>query len=196
MKLLSHKTVRSAGLGALTLLAGAAQAHTGHDTSSMLAGLVHPFGLDHLLVMVAVGMWSVAALPAQRRWLGPLTFVGAMVLAAGLGALGVTLPFTEHAVALSLAVLGAMLVAGQRLGCVSGLALVALAATFHGLAHGAELPSGGLFAGYAIGFVATTAALHMAGVGVGVALRHTSAWVWRVLGAALGATSLMLLSQV
>ena len=196
MKLLSYKSFRIAASAGLALVAGAASAHTGHGTSSLYDGLVHPFGLDHLLVMVAVGIWSVAALPAQRRWLGPVTFVGTMVLAAILGAAGLALPFTEHAIALSLAVLSAMLVAGQRLGTASGLALVSLAATFHGLAHGAELPIGGLFAGYAAGFVVTTAALHLAGVGVGVALRQAGTWVWRVLGAVLGAASLVLLSQV
>ena len=177
------------------LAAGAASAHTGHGTHSLMEGLSHPMGWDHLLAMVAVGVWSVAALPAQRRWLGPVTFVGSMLVAAVLGAAGVTLPFTEHAVSLTVAVLGVMLVAGSSLGSTTGLALVAAAALFHGLAHGAELPTGGVFAGYALGFVLTTSALHVAGVGLGVALRQTGTWARRALGAALGAASMVLLSQ-
>jgi urease accessory protein len=196
MKSLSCKTARTVALAALALIAGAAQAHTGHGSSSLYEGLVHPLGLDHLLVMLAVGIWSVAALPSRQRWLGPVSFVGAMVLAAMLGAAGITLPFVEHAVALSLAVLAAMLVLGQRLGTAQGLAMVALAALFHGLAHGAELPNGAMFAGYAAGFVTTTAALHLAGVGAALALRQAGARIWQLVGAILGAASLALLSQI
>jgi len=90
-------------------------------------------------------------------------------------------------------VFGAMLVAGQRLPQGVGLALIAIAATLHGLAHGAELPAGGSFAAYAMGFGATTALLHVAGLGLGTALQGAKALVWRGLGAAVGAAGLLLL---
>ncbi len=178
------------------LAAGTASAHTGHGTHSLTEGLVHPLGWDHLLAMVAVGAWSVAALPAGQRWQGPLAFVGSMVLAAALGASGVSLPLTEQAIALSVALMGAMLIAGRQLPQRAGLAVLALAALFHGLAHGAEVPAGGAFASYAAGFVLTTALLHAAGLGVGSLLNRAGVWAWRVLGAALGVVGLGLLTSI
>ena len=53
MKLLSFNSMRAA-TAFLALAAGAAQAYTGHGTSGVYEGLVHPFGLDHLPAMVAV----------------------------------------------------------------------------------------------------------------------------------------------
>lgn len=168
------------GTAALTLaaLAGAAQAHTGHDTSSLFAGLAHPFGLDHLLAMVAVGLWSVFALPAGRAWRGPATFLLALVLSAALGVAGVTLPGLERAISASVLVFGALLVLAVRpapsLPAALGLGLVALAASLHGLAHGAETPAGGSFAGYAPGFLLSTAVLHAGGALAGLSLRRWS----------------------
>ena len=187
------KINRILSLAALLLAATAASAHTGHGTHSLFEGLSHPLGLDHLLAMVAVGTWSAVALQGARRWAGLLTFLGAMTAGALLGALGLALPGTEAGIALSVVVFGAMLVAGQRLSQGAGLALIAAAATLHGLAHGAELPAGGSFAAYAAGFGATTALLHVAGLGLGTALQGAKAMVWRGMGAAMGAAGLLLL---
>src|SRR3990167_7106000 len=74
---------------------------TGHGAPSLMEGLAHPFGLDHLLAMVAVGVWSVSALPPGKAWQGPATFLLALVASAALGAAGVSLPFLEQGVALS-----------------------------------------------------------------------------------------------
>ena len=170
-------------------LAGAAQAHTGHGTHSLMAGLVHPFGLDHLLAMVAVGIWSVTALPRDRVWQGPTVFLMALIVSAALGAAGATLPFLEHGVALSVVLFGAMLVLARRpMPAALGLGLVAAAASLHGLAHGAETPATG-FAAYAIGFLATTAALHLGGVGVGLSIRR---WLAARTGLALGGLGALL----
>jgi len=68
MKWLSPNSKRVASVAFMTVAAGAAQAHTGHGTAGVYDGLIHPFGLDHLLAMVAVGLWSVSALPASRAW--------------------------------------------------------------------------------------------------------------------------------
>jgi urease accessory protein len=184
------KNIRRATAAALLAgFAGAAQAHTGHGTHSLMEGLVHPFGLDHLLAMVAVGVWSVSVLPQGKAWQGPAAFLAALVASAALGAAGVTLPFLEHGVALSVVLFGAMLVLARRpLPASLGLGLVAAAASLHGLAHGAETPSTG-FAGYAIGFLATTAALHLGGVGVGLSIRR---WLAARSGLALGGLGALL----
>lgn len=165
-----------------------------------MEGLVHPFGLDHLLAMVAVGVWSVSALPAHKAWQGPATFLLALVLSAVLGASGVTLPYLEHAIALSVVLFGAMLiVAAKPMPKTFGLGLIAAAASLHGLAHGAETPATG-FAGYAAGFLLTTAVLHLGGVGVGLGIRRKlaarSGVVLGGLGTALGFAGVYLFSQV
>lgn len=191
------KTLFTAALATTAL---AAQAHTGHGTSSLMEGLVHPFGADHLLAMVAVGVWSVSALPASKAWQGPAAFLLALVFSAALGAAGVTLPLLEHAVSLSVVLFGAMLMLAQRaMPARVGLGLVAAAASLHGLAHGSETPATG-FAGYAAGFLLTTAALHLGGLGIGQVIRRLFAerrgMALGSLGAALGGAGLYLFAQV
>jgi len=175
-------------------------AHTGHGTGSFMAGLAHPFGADHLLAMMTVGVWSVSALPARNAWQGPATFMLALVLSAVLGASGVTLPFLEHAIALSVVLFGAMLiVAAKPMPKTVGLGLIAAAASLHGLAHGAETPETG-FAGYAAGFLLTTAVLHLGGVGLGLSIRRwlaaRSTVVLGSLGTLLGFAGVYLFAQV
>lgn len=198
---MSSKHIRRLTTAALLAgLAGAAQAHTGHGTHSLLEGLVHPFGLDHLLAMVAVGVWSVSALPAGKAWWGPASFLTALIVSAALGAAGATLPYLEHAVSLSVVLFGLMLMVAQRAMPVAlGLGLIAAASSLHGLAHGAETPATG-FAGYAAGFLLTTAVLHIGGVGLGLAIRRglgeRSGAVLGTLGTALGAAGLYLFGQL
>ena len=185
---------------AVCAISTGASAHAGHGTESFMEGLAHPFGLDHLLAMVAVGVWSVSALPAQKTWQGPATFLLALVLSAVLGAVGVTLPYLEHAIALSVSLFGLMLiVAAKPLPKTFGLGLIAVAACLHGLAHGAETPETG-FAGYAIGFLLTTAVLHVGGVGVGLGIRRwlagRSGTVLATLGGTLGLAGAYLFTHV
>jgi urease accessory protein len=164
-----HKTLLLVGLATASV---AAHAHTGHGTTSLMEGLVHPFGADHLLAMVAVGVWSTAALPTRHTWQGPAAFLAALAGSAVLGALGLTLPYLEHAIALSVVLFGAMLCLSRyNASAAWGLGLVAAAASLHGLAHGAEAPSTG-FGGYALGFMLTTASLHTGGVCLGLAIRR------------------------
>lgn len=200
MKFLSHRLLRNVGIGSLALVAGLAQAHTGHGTTGVFEGLVHPFGLDHLLAMVAVGMWSVSALPASKAWWGPATFLLTLVLGAALGATGLTMPWLEQLVSLSVVLFGVMLVASrQKMPLALGLGLVALASSMHGLAHGAETPDTG-FAGYAAGFLLTTATLHLGGVAAGLGVRRylarTANWVITATGTLLGGAGLYLFSQL
>jgi urease accessory protein len=174
------KTLFSAALASATL---AAQAHTGHGTSSLMEGLVHPFGADHLLAMVAVGIWSVSALPREKAWQGPATFLLALVVSAALGTIGVSLPYLEHGVSASVVLFGLMLIVATRpMPPAIGLGLIAIASSLHGMAHGSETPESG-FAGYAVGFLLTTAALHIGGVGIGLAIKR---WVGQRSGLALG----------
>lgn len=178
----------------------AAQAHTGHGTSSLMEGLVHPFGLDHLLAMVAVGVWSVSVLPAPKAWQGPAAFLLTLVLSATLGMLGLSLPYLEHGVSLSVVLFGLMLLPLSRtLPPWLGLGFMALASSLHGLAHGAETPETG-FAGYALGFLFTTAVLHLGGVGLGLGIQRwlgqRSGLALGGLGAALSAAGVYLFSQL
>lgn len=179
----SNNIRRVAAAALLAGLAGAAQAHTGHGTHSLMEGLVHPFGLDHLLAMVAVGVWSVSALPRDRAWQGPAVFLLALIVSATLGMLGVTVPYLEHGVSLSVVLFGLMLIVATRpMPSAIGLGLIAAASSLHGLAHGSETPETG-FAGYVIGFLVTTAVLHIGGVGIGLAIKR---WLGRRSGLALG----------
>ncbi len=198
---MQEKSIRRVAAAALLAgLAGAAQAHPGHGATSLMEGLAHPFGLDHLLAMVAVGVWSVSALPRGKAWRGPAAFLLALVASAALGAAGVTLPFLEQGVALSVVLFGALLVLARHpMPASLGLGLVAAAASLHGLAHGAETPATG-FTGYAIGFVATTALMHLGGVGAGLAIRRwlaeRSGLALGSLGALLGGAGLFLFGQL
>jgi urease accessory protein len=192
---------RVAAAVALLALAGTASAHTGHGTHGFFSGLEHPLGADHLLAMIAVGVWSVFGLPARRAWQGPAAFMAALVASAALGASGVTLPFLEHAIALSVVVSGLMLVlATRRLPAAAGLVLVAVTASLHGLAHGGEAPGSASFAAYAAGFLLTTAALHVGGVVAGLSLRR--AWAEHLpralagLGLACSGAGVLLLSRL
>jgi len=195
------KKIHACLLGAVACaVAPAVSAHVGreggHAANSLFAGLSHPLlGADHLLAMLAVGLWSAAALPAGRRALGPLAFLAALALGAVAGAQGLSLGFVEPAIALSVVVLAAMLLAARRLPAAAGLGLVALAAGLHGLAHGSEAPVDGLFASYAVGFLATSAALHIAGLGLGQRLLKLQPWVWRTTAALFGASGLLMLAR-
>ena len=161
---------------ALCLVPALAHAHPGHgtETGGIGWGIVHPFtGLDHILAMVAVGLWAVQ-LGKRALWLLPAAFVSAMTVGAALGMGGVRLPFVEPAILASVIGLGAFVAFAARMPLGASAATVALAALFHGQAHGSEMPvnASGLFT--AIGFVLATAALHAAGIACGFTLQHTA----------------------
>lgn len=191
-----NKLRHAPALLVLLFAAGGAAAHPGHDGGGAVAGLLHPLGLDHLLAMVAVGLWSAATLPPAQRLRGPAAFLLAMVAGAALGAWASAPALAEPGLALSVVMFGVLIVWPRLLAGGVGLALVAAAGALHGLAHGAELPAGSGFAAYAFGFVATTALLHAAGLGLGrqlLALPQTAArWGQRLLGGGLGLAGLAL----
>ena len=144
-----------------------ALAHTGLEHAlSFASGFKHPFtGLDHMLAMVAVGLW--AGLNGGRAlWTWPMAFVGVMLLGGVLGMAGVALPLVESGILASVVVLGLLVLVAVRLPVAAGAALVALFALLHGHAHGAELPGDAAAGTYAAGFAIATAVLHAVGIGV------------------------------
>jgi urease accessory protein len=167
-----HQGARAAafagiGLAVLSTLApDAALAHTGMEhAASFTAGLTHPWtGLDHLLAMVAVGLWA-GLVGGRAVWAWPVAFVGVMVLGGALGMAGVALPLVESGILASVVALGLLVLAALRLPVAVGAVLVAVFAVLHGHAHGAELPVEGAAASYFAGFALATAALHALGLG-------------------------------
>lgn len=191
---------RSIIMPLLLAISAVASAHTGHDhaaTADFAAGVVHPLsGLDHLLAMVAVGLWAAMALPPGRRWMAPLAFVATMSLAALIAGLGL-LHFggsLEVLIAASVVVLGTMLALGARVAPTTGLALIAAAAFLHGTAHGLEMVADASFGAYALGFVVSTTALHGVGLAAGVRLAAARGGLLRHAGALIGLAGMVLLA--
>jgi len=153
------------------LLAAPAFAHTGSTAGGFVGGLAHPlFGPDHVVAMVAVGLWG-AFLGAPAIWLLPVTFPVVMAFGGALGIVGMPLPHVETGIALSAIVLGAMVAGAARPPLWVAAVLVGAFAIFHGHAHGAELPSGTNPVAFSIGFVIATGALHLAGIAFGLLAR-------------------------
>ncbi|HSI34867.1 MAG: HupE/UreJ family protein [Phycisphaerae bacterium] len=162
--------IRTLAVASVACCATPVLAHVGgaSDTASFPTGFLHPLlGLDHLLAMLAVGLWAGRA-GGKARWATPLTFVLAMGVGGWLANLGVALPAREQGIAASVLVIGLLAAVAARVPAVAAGVLIAVFAVFHGHAHVAEAPAGGL-AGYVTGFVAATALLHAAGVVLGVA---------------------------
>ena len=167
------------------------------QAAGFFTGLRHPVsGLDHVLAMVAVGLWG-AQLGAPAIWLLPVTFPLVMAFGGFLGLLGIPLPGVEVGIAASAILLGTMIAKEARPPLGLAAAMVAFFAVFHGHAHGAELPAGQSGLTYSIGFVIATGCLHATGIGIGVIHR----WGWgrialRVAGAAVAAAGVFFLWRV
>lgn len=171
-----------------------ALAHPGHDVEGLAAGLAHPFmGLDHVLAMVAVGLWSAAMLPKSARLAGPALFVAMLLAGAVIALSGVALPGVEPGIAASVALLGALLLMARRVGVAAGLALIGAAAVFHGYAHGAEIGASQSVALYIAGFMLGSAALHGLGLAAGTLMQRLPVWVNRTVAALMGVSGLVLL---
>lgn len=172
----------TAALASLLLLAVTenAGAHVLHGESlGFVSGLKHPIsGLDHVVAMVAVGLWG-AQLGAPAIWLLPITFPLIMAVGGFLGLIGVPLPGTEIGIALSGVLLGAVVLLELRPPLCGAAALVGLFGLYHGHAHGAELPPGQDALLYSLGFIMATGLLHLAGITIG--LIHRWSWGQRML---------------
>jgi urease accessory protein len=166
---------------------GHAHAHVGvGETGGFSHGFCHPLGgLDHLCAMIAVGLWA-AQMDGRSIWAVPLSFVSVMVLGGVVGMLGIPVSFAEQGIVISVLILGVFITAAVRLPLAPSIIIVGLFALCHGYAHGAEMPENVSGFTYAAGFILATAALHVVGIGAGVALQKlANASVVRFAGVAL-----------
>jgi urease accessory protein len=186
------KTNLSKSLLALSLLVFLPNLASAHillgSSHGFQEGFLHPLtGWDHLLAMIAVGLWA-----AQHRgravWLIPLSFVSVMVLGGVLGLAGVYVPGVELAIAISVLALGALVATMTRFTPSLSMAVVGLFALFHGYAHGHEMPAAAGALPFSVGFVLATALLHGLGIAAGLGLQKQPR-VLRWAGAAIAASS-------
>jgi urease accessory protein len=167
---MTHRTLPALAI-CLLLGASPALAHSALSGSGFVSGLLHPvLGLDHVVAMVAVGLWG-AFLGAPALWLLPVVFPLVMAFGGALGVLAVPLPAVETGIAASAIVLGAMVALAVRPPLWVAAVLVGVFAIFHGHAHGTELPGAVSPLAYSLGFVIATGALHLVGVGFGALTR-------------------------
>lgn len=153
----------------LSLMASPALAHLNPaEHGSFAAGFTHPLsGADHILAMVAVGLWA-SMLGGRALVVVPLSFVGVMLLGFVAALSGVTLPYVEPVILASVIVLGLLVAMAFRASTLTAALIVGFFAFFHGYAHGGEIGSAA-FLSYGAGFALATALLHAAGIGVGLA---------------------------
>ena len=180
--------------GLIVLMPVVAFAHPGHDLGAhhLASGFLHPFtGLDHILAMAAVGMWSAQF--GRARWAVPLGFLAMMLAGALLAFVGVRLPFVESAILASVLVMGLALLWSLRLPVGAAVALAGFFALFHGYAHLAEMPASTSAAVYAGGFILASGILLTAGAALGyylTAIRQTR-WL-RACGGAVAAAAFLI----
>ena len=191
--------MKRTALSAILLLAAAvpAYAHVGVSiTSSFTAGFMHPLsGLDHMTVMIAVGLWA-ALNGGKAIWAWPAAFVGVMLVGGALGMLHMPVPFVEPGILASVVALGLLVALAVDLPVSAGVAIIGLFALFHGHAHGTEVPenAGGLE--YMAGFAAATAMLHATGIAAGLGLGVRFRGLARAAGAACAAVGVGLVFGV
>jgi urease accessory protein len=191
-------SIKLAAAAAVALLAApAAEAHPlAFHGMGFAAGAAHPFmGLDHLLAMLAVGVWAVQQ-GGRAIWAVPAAFVTMLVAGGAMAMAGIPLPGVEAGILASVVALGLLVAGAARLPMPAGLGLVALTALFHGHAHGAEMPLAASPVGYAVGFTFATIVLHLAGVALGTLGRASllESRLVRLGGAAMAATGVALLA--
>jgi urease accessory protein len=178
---------------ALMLVPVLAQAHPGHGSTGFTHGFIHPLsGLDHLLAMIAVGLWA-AQLGGRALWAVPAAFLSVMTLGGALGMAHLQIPLIEQGILLSVLVLGVLIAAAVRLPLVASIAIVGLFALCHGIAHGAEMPENAAGLTYGAGFILTTALLHACGMAAGLMTKSIASRQWmRFAGAGIAMAGVML----
>jgi urease accessory protein len=159
----------------LFIMPSTASAHSAQGSiGGFLSGFKHPLtGLDHIVAMVAVGLWG-AFLGGRAMWTLPVVFPVVMAFGGALGVLGVPLPGVETGIALSGIILGAMVALAARPPLWVAAVIVGVFAIFHGHAHGTELPEAANAMTFAIGFVISTGLLHLSGIAFGLLVK----WPW------------------
>src|ERR1035441_7182387 len=165
MKMMWRSFVISAGF--LLFTCAGAQAHLiPGDVRGFGSGFAHPLhGLDHLLAMIAVGLWA-AQLGGRARWLVPTSFVGVMVVGAVAAMSGQRIPFAEEGILLSVLVLGILIAVAAQFLLAASMVIVGVFALFHGDSHGTEIPVNAVGFAYGAGFALATVALHGCGIGL------------------------------
>ncbi|MFC4175097.1 HupE/UreJ family protein [Microvirga sp. GCM10011540] len=155
---------------ALSVPTAPALAHTGAGPSAdFTTGFLHPVhGLDHVLVMVTVGLFA-ALLGGRALWTVPASFVVMMLAGGSLGLAGTDIPAAETGIVVSIIVIGGVVALGGAWPASAAMALVGVFAVFHGYAHGAEMPLGSGAISYSLGFATATALLHGIGIAGGMA---------------------------
>ena len=158
-------------LAVYLVLTPSAHAHVeGGQAVGFITGLQHPWsGLDHVLAMIAVGLWG-AQLGNPAIWVLPITFPMVMSFGAMMGLLGIPLPGIEIGIAVSAILLGVMVLGEVKPKLIIAAIMVGVFAIFHGHAHGTELPAGQSGLLYSMGFVIATGILH--GIGISIGLIH------------------------
>ena len=179
---------------AVTGFSSVASAHIGGHAGGFTNGLAHPFyGLDHVLAMVAVGLWA-SQLGRPALWLLPLTFPVVMALGAVIGCSGVSFPSVEIGIAGSVIALGAAIAFALRPTLLASALPIGLFALFHGFEHGASLPAHGTALTYGAGFILATLVLHAIGIGLGLlANRIPVRFAARTAGGAIAAVGMLML---
>ena len=154
---------------ALLLLPSLAWAHVEQgQAAGFFTGMEHPWsGLDHILAMIAVGLWG-AQLGSPALWVLPIAFPMMMTVGAMMGLMGIPVPGVEVGIALSAVLLGLMVLCEARPKLPISVMLVGFFAIFHGHAHGTELPPGQSGLLYSMGFVIGTGCLHGVGILIGL----------------------------
>ena len=165
-------TVLGLALALLALVPGTASAHAETGTvGGFISGFKHPInGLDHIVAMVAVGLWG-AFLGGRAMWLLPVVFPMVMAFGGALGVMGVPLPGIEVGIAISGVCLGLMVCLAAKPPLWVAAVLVGVFAIFHGHAHGTELPQAANPIAYSLGFVIATGLLHLGGIASGLLTR-------------------------
>lgn len=189
----NHSSRLALLLGLFTFAPVLAQAHPGHGAWGVVQGAMHPMtGWDHVLAMVAVGIWAVQ-LGGRALWAVPASFVTMMVAGGALGMAGVHVPMVEQGIAASVLVLGLLIAMSARAPLAASMLIVGVFAVFHGYSHGAEMPATSQGLSYAAGFAVMTAALHVAGMGLGLAANRLAHAQWlRYAGGAIMACGVVI----
>jgi len=168
--------------------------NSGGVAGGFASGFMHPLtGIDHILAMVAVGIWG-AQLGAPAIWALPVAFPLVMSVGGAMGVRGVPLPGVEIGIAASALLLGLMIFSESRPSLLAAALLVGFFAIFHGYAHGKELPHAANPLAYGVGFVLATGLLHVSGIAMGLVHRWPlGARVLRLAGGGISLAGLFLL---
>ena len=177
----------------LLLTGVGAQAHIlPNDVHGFGSGFAHPLhGLDHILAMVAVGLWA-GQLGGRARWLVPASFVVVMAVGGALAMAGLRVPYTEEGILLSVLVMGILIAVAARFPLSASMAIVGAFAFFHGHSHGMEMPANAVGYAYGAGFILATAVLQAVGMGLAYAVHNVKFPVVRWAGAAIAVAGICL----